>query len=241
MLEIGGLGFVRPVRPTPRKLRSDACILVYNGYKNELWFWIGRAIQLKSRRTATARVEKIGQDGHRLGGRVIGGKGTKLITLDQDLMEEDSEVAGLYNELIALLESPMVVKTETDAQGSLIYAVIGDSEEQPSETVSESTSDQVVASETRTDETDATTQPVALKTLFGLEAALMAIIRVQQDIRIRYSLDGKTEELVIESPEGLRHTLRRKDGTLRFSWDPKTPKELKNAVKEELKRLASIN
>ncbi len=239
MLEIGGLGFVRPIRPASRKLRSDACIMVFNGYKDELWFWIGSAVQLKSRRTATAKVEKISQEGHRLGGEVIAGKGTKVFTVDQDLLEENSEIAGLYSELVALLDSPMIVKTETDAQGSLIYAVFGDSEEQTSETTSEPTSDQAVVSETRRDDTAITTEPVELKTRFGLEAALMAIIRVQQDIHIRYSSDGKTEELVIESADGLQHTLKRKDGKLRFSWDSKTPKELKRSVKEELKRLAS--
>jgi hypothetical protein len=237
MLEIGGLGFVRPVRPTPRKLRSDACILVFNGYKNELWFWIGSAIQLKNRRTATARVEKIDQEGHRLGREVIGGKGTKLITVDQDLMEENSEVAGLYSQLVALLESPMIVKTETDAKGSLIYAVFGDPEEQTSETEPEPVPDPVVASETTTEETETVTRPVELKTRFDLEAALMAIIRVQLDIHIKYSFEGETETLVIESAEGLRHTIKREDGKLSFSWDPKTPKEMKNAVKEELKRL----
>ncbi len=240
MLEIGGLGFVRPVRPTSRKLRSDACILVFDGYKNQLWFWIGSAIQLKNRRTATARVEKISQEGHRLGGEIIGGRGVELLTIDQDLLEENSEVAGQQAELVALLESPMVVKTETDAQGSLIYAVLGDAEEQASVTNPETVSERVVASETRTEEIP-TTQTVELKTLFGLEAALMAIIRVQKDIHIRYSSDGKTEELLIESIDGLQHTLKRKDGQLKFSWDSKTPKELKSAVKEELKRLASIH
>lgn len=239
MLEIGGLGFVRPVRPNSRKLRSDACILVFNGYKNQLWFWIGSAIQLKNRRTATARVEKISKEGHRLGGEIIGGKGVELVTLDQDLLEENSEVAGLHAELVELLESPMTVKTETDAHGSLIYAVFGEPEE-ASEPPAEPTSERVVAPETRTEEAPIT-QSVELKTMFGLEAALMAIIRVQRDIHIKYSSDGDKEKLVIKSVDGLQHTLEREGDRLGFSWDPKTPKELKSAVKNELRRLASVH
>jgi hypothetical protein len=128
----------------------------------------------------------------------------------------------------------MTVKTETDAQGSLIYAVFG--EEQASETPSEPVSARVEAPEPRTEEAP-TTQSVELKTMFGLEAALMAIIRVQRDIHIKYSSDGKTEELVIKSSDGLQHTLKRKGEQLEFSWDPKTPRALKSAVKDELKRL----
>ncbi len=240
MLEIGGLGFIRPVRPTPRKFQSDACILVFNGYKNQLWFWIGGAVQLKNRRIAIAKVDEISQEGYRLGGETIGGRGTGLFTIDQDLLEENSEVAGQFAELVALLESPMTVRTETDKRGSLIYAVFGDPEDQPSETTSEPITERAVASEVRGDETPTSTQPVELKTLFGLEAALMAIIRVQHEIRIKYASDGKTEELVIESADGLQHKLKRKDGKLSFSWDSKTPKELKSAVRTELKRLASI-
>jgi hypothetical protein len=71
-----------------------------------------------------------------------------------------------------------------------------------------------------------------------MEAALMAILRVHQQVHIQYQGKGDTEEIIIEGIDGLTHKMKRSKGKLTFKWDPKTPKELKELVALELKRTA---
>jgi hypothetical protein len=83
-----------------------------------------------------------------------------------------------------------------------------------------------------------TPTPVRKISKLDLEAALMAIIRVHQQVHIEYKSKGGAEEVFIEGANGLTHSMKRKKGRLTFKWDPKTPKELKELVAYELKSLA---
>lgn len=78
MLEIGGLGFVRAVRPSPQKLRGDVCIVVEDTRSSVIWFWIGNSVRHDLRRTAQAKAEDISRDGYRMGEQVIGGGGNSV-------------------------------------------------------------------------------------------------------------------------------------------------------------------
>ena len=83
MLEIGGLGFVRSIRPDVRKLRGDACLVVSDEQNNTLWFWMGSGVQYDKRRTARGKVEQISQEGQRIGDEILG-RGFTLVEIDQD-------------------------------------------------------------------------------------------------------------------------------------------------------------
>jgi hypothetical protein len=83
-----------------------------------------------------------------------------------------------------------------------------------------------------------TPTPTKKVTRLDLEAALMAIIRVHQQVHIEYKSSADSEEVIIEAIDGLRHKMKRSKGKLNFKWDPKTPKELKDLVALELKGLA---
>ncbi len=80
--------------------------------------------------------------------------------------------------------------------------------------------------------------PTKKATKLDLEAALMAIIRVHQQVHIEFKSSGDTEEVIIEAIDGLQHKMKRSKGKLTFKWDSKTPKELKDLVALELKNLA---
>ena len=66
----------------------------------------------------------------------------------------------------------------------------------------------------------------------------MAILRVHKEVHIAFKTSGKMEDLAIETADGLQYTIKRHDGKMTFKWDPKTPKELKDLVAQELKSLA---
>jgi hypothetical protein len=92
-------------------------------------------------------------------------------------------------------------------------------------------------------DTSAPAQPSVLPSAkkaskLDLEAALMAIIRVHQQVHIEYRSKGETEEIIIEGIDGLTHKMKRSKGKLTFKWDSKTPKELKQLVAHELKSIA---
>ncbi|MFW9831822.1 MAG: hypothetical protein ACFFD8_08605 [Candidatus Thorarchaeota archaeon] len=233
MLEIGGLGFVRSIRPGPRKLRGDGCILVVDEQNKALWFWMGSGVQYDKRRTAKAKAEKISLEGQRIGPEVLG-QGFSLILIDQDGLEEPT-TANNYSNLIALLDSPMEIRTIADPKGTLIIGNL--------QVVAPTATPLKVSTSTTAEPSPADQPPprTAVKkgTKLDLEAALMAIIRVHNEVHIEYRSHGETEEVIIESIDGLQHKMKRSKGKLTFNWDSKTPKELKELVALELKRFAA--
>ena len=235
MLEIGGLGFVRSIRPHPKKLRGDVCIVVVDELNNSLWFWMGSGIQYDKRRTAKAKAEQISLEGQRIGDELIG-RGFSLVEVDQDGLENPT-TANNYNNLIALLDTPMEITNIPSPKGTLIIGQLQGSAPQirPAATATP------VASEPST--TVAHAQPTAeapskRATKLDMEAALMAVLRVHQQAHIEYRGKEDTEEIIIEGVDGLTHKMKRSKGKLTFKWDPKTPKELKDLVALELKRTA---
>jgi hypothetical protein len=235
MLEIGGLGFVRSIRPGPRKLRGDVCILVADEQNNTLWFWMGSGVQYDKRRTAKGKAEQISQEGQRIGDEVLG-RGFSLVEIDQDALEEPT-TANNYSNLMALLESPLDINTVPSPKGTLIVAQLkGAAPVTAPVTTSTPAS---TPSEPVKEATQPTVRPPAPKrTKLDLEAALMAIVRVHQQVHIEYNSRGETEELIIEGIDGLQHKMKRSKGRLSFKWDPKTPKEVKDLVANELKNIA---
>ena len=233
MLEIGGLGFVRSIRPGPRKLRGDVCILVADEQNKALWFWMGSGVQYDKRRTARGKAEQISQEGQRIGDELLG-RGFTLIEIDQDTLE-DPTTANNYSNLMTLLESPLDINTVPSPKGTLIIAQLkgGAPVAAPVSTpaATPSTPEPEVT-------TPAAPKPAPKRTKLDFEAALMAIIRVHQQVHIEYKSRGETEEVLIEGIDGLRHKMKRSKGRLSFNWDPKTPKELKDLVAHELKSIA---
>jgi len=228
MLEIGGLGFVRPVRPSPSKLRSDVCILVDDERSGVLWLWIGRGVRFDTRRTAIAKAEQIGLEGHRVGDMLVGGGGRRVIVIDQDKIEEE-ETARLYGQLVALLQEPMEIRSVSSRTGMMIYAeVAGAAASAPTAAPAV---EQKMAVSPPSGEVKASTR-------FGLEATLMAILRVHPETYIRFREAKGVEELIVETADGYTHMLRRRGSQLSFQWDPKTPPEIKRRVAEALKRFA---
>jgi hypothetical protein len=231
MLEIGGLGFVRSIRPGARKLRGDVCVAVVDEQNQALWFWMGSGVQYDKRRTAKAKAEQITAEGHRIGDEILG-RGFPLVSIDQDSME-DPTTSNNYNNVVALLESPMEITTIANPKGTLIVGHLqGSAQSAPVSTEA--------AAPQPTVEPAKPGAPIVAKkpTKLDLEAALMSIIRVHQQVHIEYRSKGDTEEVIIEGAEGLTHKMKRSKGKLSFKWDPKTPKELKDLVAYELKNLA---
>ncbi len=234
MLEIGGLGFVRSIRPGAKKLRGDVCVAVVDEQNNALWFWMGSGVQYDKRRTAKAKAEQITTEGQRIGDETFG-RGYSLILLDQDSLE-DPTTSNNYNNLIALLESPMEISIVPNPKGTLIVGLLQGTA--PSAPVL--TSDPAAAETTAPQEPATPIKPTSTKkaTKLDFEAALMAIIRVHHQVHIEYRSKGDTEEVSIESIDGLTHKMKRSKGKLTFKWDSKTPKEYKQLVAQELKNLA---
>ncbi|MFX1317499.1 MAG: hypothetical protein ACFE9D_00055 [Promethearchaeota archaeon] len=232
MLEIGGLGFVRSIRPGARKLRGDVCVAVVDEKNKALWFWMGSGVQYDKRRTAKAKAEEIALEGHRIGDELLG-RGFSLVPIDQDSID-DPTTSNNYNNVIALLESPMEITTEANPKGTLIIGHLQGATPAVQIATSEPTSTTTPVTPIKT------TTPTAARKIskLDLEAALMAIIRVHQQVHIEYKSKGDTEELLIEGADGLTHQMKRSKGRLTFKWDPKTPKELKDLVAHELKGLA---
>ncbi len=234
MLEIGGLGFVRSIRPGGRKLRGDVCLAVVDEQNKALWFWMGSGIQYDKRRTAKAKAEQIASEGQRIGDEVLG-RGFSLVVIDQDAME-DPTTSNNYSTLIALLESPMEVQSIANPKGTLIIGHLqGGAPTAPVVTGAPTPTEEVSVQPTVATPTPAAPRKV---TKLDLEAALMAIIRVHKQVHIEYKSKGDSEEVIIESIDGLSHKMKRSKGRLSFKWDPKTPKELKELVAHELKSLA---
>jgi hypothetical protein len=244
MLEIGGLGFARAVRPSPQKLRGDVCIVVEDTRSNVIWFWIGNSVRHDLRRTAQSRAEEISRNGYRMGDQVVGG-GMPLVVIDQGQIE-NPETAHSFSSLAALLEEPMDIRSLNSPQGTIIYAELQPSAKRPIPSPAGKASP--AASPTPAlGARETTRQPAVVSapetlsgkgTRFALEAALMAILRVQKELHIELKASGDVEEVNVETVEGLRHTIKRHDGKMTFKWDPKTPKELKDLVALELKNLA---
>ncbi|MFX1564852.1 MAG: hypothetical protein ACFFCH_02555 [Promethearchaeota archaeon] len=234
MLEIGGLGFVRSIRPGARKLRGDICIAVVDEQNKALWFWMGSGIQYDKRRVAKAKAEQISLEGQRIGDEVLG-RGFSLVVIDQDAME-DPTTSNNYSNLIALLESPMEISSKPNPKGTLIIGHLqGGTPTAPVAT--RATTPTETASAQPSVATPTPTTPKK-STKLDLEAALMAIIRVHQQVHIEYKSKGDSEEIIIEGVDGLAHKMTRSKGRLSFKWDPKTPKKLKDLVAHELKSLA---
>ncbi|MFW9986736.1 MAG: hypothetical protein ACFFDJ_09250 [Candidatus Odinarchaeota archaeon] len=235
MLEIGGLGFVRSIRPSPRKLRGDVCIVVVDESNKALWFWMGSGVQYDKRRTAKAKAEQISQEGQRIGDELIG-RGFSLIEVDQDGLENPT-TANNYNNLIALLDAPMEITNIPSPKGTLIIGQLQGSVPQTSP-VSPATPVASAPSPTGAPAQPVVQAPSKRPTKLDMEAALMAVLRVHQEVHIEYWGKGETEEIIIEGVDGLTHKMKRSKGKLTFKWDPKTPKELKDLVALELKRTA---
>ena len=235
MLEIGGLGFVRSLRPSPKKLRGDVCVVVVDELNKALWFWMGSGVQYDKRRTAKAKAEQISLEGQRIGDELIG-RGFSLIELDQDGLENPT-TANNYNNLIALLDAPMEITTIANPKGTLI---IGQLQGSAPQTRPVSTATPVASEPTPAGAPvqPTVTAPSKRPTKLDMEAALMAVLRVHQQVHIEYRGKGDTEEIIIEGVDGLTHKMKRRKGKLTFNWDPKTPKELKDLVALELKRTA---
>lgn len=239
MLEIGGLGFVRSIRPGSKKLRGDSCVLVVDEQNKALWFWMGSGVQYDKRRTAKAKAEKISLDGERVGNELLG-RGFSLVSIDQDALEDPS-TANNYSNLITLLESPMEISTIADPKGTLIIGQLqtGTSSAAPMAASHPTSVETRPTIEPSVPKTPTPRAPAKKGTKLDLEAALLAIIRVHQQVHIEYRSKGDTEEVVIEGIDGLRHKMKRSKGKLTFKWDSKTPKELKELVAFELKNLAA--
>ena len=234
MLEIGGLGFIRSIRPGAQKLRGDVCVGVVDEQNKALWFWMGSGVQYDKRRTAKAKAEQVTMEGHRIGDEVLG-SGYSLILIDADNLE-DPTTSNNYNNLIALLESPMEITTIANPKGTLIVGTLeGGASSAP---VSTSTQTAEPSTETRAPTRPTGPPPAKKASKLDLEAALMAIIRVHQQVHIEYRSKGETEEVIIEGIDGLTHKMKRSKGKLTFKWDSKTPKELKDLVAHELKSIA---
>lgn len=235
MLEIGGLGFVRSIRPDTRKLRGDACIVVVDEQNKALWFWMGSGVQYDKRRTAKAKAEQISQEGQRIGDEVLG-HGFGLVEIDQDALE-DPTTANNYSNLTALLEGPLDINTVASPKGTLIIGQLKGTT--PVATPVPTSTPASTPSEPQQEAPKpAAPKPIAKRTKLDLEAALMAIVRVHQQVHIEYKSRGETEEIIIEGIDGLQHKMKRSKGRLSFNWDPKTPKELKDLVAHELKSIA---
>lgn len=232
MLEIGGLGFVRSIRPGARKLRGDVCVAVVDEQNKALWFWMGSGIQYDKRRTAKAKAEQITLEGHRIGDEILG-RGFSLVVIDQDAME-DPTTSNNYSNLLTLLESPMEISTVPNPKGTLIIGHLQGGTPSAPVTTGAPTPTEPVSEQPTT----ATPTAPRKTTKLDLEAALMAIIRVHQQVHIEYKGKGDSEEVIIEGIDGLSHKMKRSKGRLTFKWDPKTPKELKDLVAHELKSLA---
>ncbi len=228
MLEIGGLGFVRSIRPGARKLRGDVCVGVVDEQNKTLWFWMGTGVQYDKRRTAKAKAEQITTEGQRIGDEVLG-RGYSLVLIDADNLE-DPTTSNNYSNLIALLESPMEISTIASPKGTLIVGTLQGGASSAPVSASISPDETVTPTETRA--------PAKKASKLDLEAALLAIIRVHQQVHIEYRSKGETEEVIIEGIDGLTHEMKRSKGKLTFKWDSKTPKELKELVAHELKSIA---
>lgn len=243
MLEIGGLGFVRAVRPSPQKLRGDVCIVVEDTRSSVIWFWIGNSVRHDLRRTAQAKAEDISRDGYRMGEQVIGGGGIPLVVVDQGQMD-NPETAHSFSSLVALLEEPMDIRSLNSPQGTFIYAELQPGAGRPTAVARGKPSPTAgpppaFREAVRQPAAGPAIEPPGPKgTRFALEAALMAILRVHKEVHIEFKTSGDVEELAIEAVDGLRHSIKRHDGKMTFKWDPKTPKELKDLVALELKSLA---
>lgn len=222
-----------------KKLRSDISILVIDEVNSALWLWMGSGVQHDKRRTALAKSEQISAEGFRAGDLFLG-KDLPLVIIDQDLLESP-ETQGNYAQLKALLEGHLEISSLVDRKGTLIYA----------ETQAAASKPVVVEQPRVIPEPKITTpappapsdeappaKPIERGTRFALEAALVAILRVQKEVHIQYKTSGDTEEISIEAIDGLRHTLKRRRGKITFNWDTKTPKSLKDKVAIELKQLA---
>jgi hypothetical protein len=211
------------------------CVVVVDEQSKTLWFWMGSGVRYDKRRTAKGKAEQISQEGQRIGEEVLG-RGFTLVEIDQDALE-DPTTANNYSNLMVLLESPLDITTVASPKGTLIIAQLKGaapvaapiSTSTPAST--SSAPQQAVAKPT-------VQKPALKRTKLDLEAALMAIIRVHQQVHIEYKSRGATEEVVIEGVDGLQHKMKRSKGRLSFNWDPKTPKELKDLVAHELKSIA---
>jgi len=237
MLEIGGLGFVRSIRPGARKLRGDVCLAVVDEQNKALWFWMGSGVQYDKRRTAKAKAEEISSEGHRIGDETLG-RGYSLVLIDQDSME-DPTTSNNYSNLMALLESPMEISTVPNPKGTLIIGYLQGVTHKPLVSASTSAPSETTTQVSVTPTKTAIPPPPKKTTKLDLEATLMAIIRVHQQVHIEYRSKGDSEEVIIEGVDGLTHQMKRSKGKLTFKWDPKTPKELKELVAHELKRIAA--
>lgn len=237
MLEIGGLGFVRSIRPGARKLRGDVCVAVVDEQNKALWFWMGSGIQYDKRRTAKAKVEQIASEGHRIGDETLA-RGYSLVSIDQDNLE-DPTTTNNYNNLIALLEAPMEINTVAHPKGTLIIGQLqGGVSSAPVSTSAPALAETTPSQVSVTPGKPAVQKPTKKTTKLDLEAALMAVIRVHKQVHLEYQSKGDTEEVTIEGVDGLSHKMKRSKGKLTFEWDSKTPKELKQLVANELKRIA---
>ena len=231
MLEIGGLGFVRSIRPNLRKLRGDACLVVVDEQSKTLWFWMGSGVQYDKRRTARGKAEKISQEGQRIGDELLG-RGFTLVEIDQDALE-DPTTASNYSNLTASLEAPLDINTVASPKGTLIIAQF-----KGTAPVTAPAPTSSAASTPSAPQQEAAEPAAPKRTKLDLEAALMAIVRVHQQVHIEYKSRGETEEVIIEGIDGLQHKMKRSKGRLSFDWDPKTPKKLKELVAHELKSIA---
>jgi hypothetical protein len=233
MLEIGGLGFLRAVRPSSQKLRGDVSLAIIDEISNVLWFWIGNSVQFDKRRKAEQKIQQISKEGHRIGGELLG-QGLPVVVIDQDEIESP-DTANQFSALTTLLEGPMEIKTQADHRGTLIFAIVEGGSKITPVTATPATP----PSSTPAPTTPKVAPDSGKGTRFGLEAALIAILRVHESVHLELKIKGDTEQLIIESIDGLSHTLKRRKGKISFKWDPKTPKELKELVAFELKRLAA--
>ncbi len=238
MLEIGGLGFIRSIRPDLKKLRGDISILIVDELNSVLWLWMGSGVQHDKRRTALAKADDISREGYRSSDTVFG-KGLPVTVIDQDLMESP-ETQGNFAQIKALLEGKLEISSLVDHKGTLIYAEtqMGSSRPTPARRPSVAPEPTFTSPEPAVFEKAPPTRSAPSGTKFVLEAALVAILRVHQEVHIQYKKSGDSEEISIESIDGLRHTLKRRHGKITFDWDSKTPKSLKDRVSMELKQLA---
>jgi hypothetical protein len=238
MLEIGGLGFVRSIRPDLKKLRGDISILIVDELNSVLWLWLGSGVQHDKRRTALAKADDISKEGYRAGETVFG-QGLPIMVIDQDLLESP-ETQGNFAQLKALFEGKLEISSVVDRRGTLIYAEtqIEPSRPTPARRPSVASEPTITPHAPTVSEKAPPTTPAPSGTKFVLEAALVAILRVHRELHIQYKESGDSEEISIESIDGLRHTLKRRHGKITFNWDSKTQKSLKDRVAMELKQLA---
>lgn len=245
MLEIGGLGFARAVRPSPQKLRGDVCIVMEDTRSSVIWLWIGNSVRHDLRRTAQTKAEEISRQGLRMGENLIGGGGMPIVVVDQGQMD-NPETAHSFSSLAALLEEPMDIRSLNSPQGTFIYAELQPGAGRPA-ALARGKPSPTVGLAPRPASHEASVQPAREPaigppspkgTRFALEAALMAILRVHREVHIEFKTSGSVEELTIEAADGLQHTIKAHNGKMTFKWDPKTPKELKDLVALELRNLA---